>query len=122
MQLTLNSKPTMEGSRTVSYRPVTDETNLVYLDWITRNRRKVDEATGGRVGYIHVPIEAAGIREFIKWYCKSTEGLWTCARRRWQRVAHADRAARRKVLALNYAPLRRSVDIYDGISDRWCAA
>ena len=33
------------------------------------NRRKVEEATGGRVGYIHIPdMGANGIREFIKWY------------------------------------------------------
>ncbi|MGI8919946.1 MAG: S41 family peptidase [Pyrinomonadaceae bacterium] len=67
--LTLNSSPTMTGARTVSYRPITDESNLIYLDWIENNRRRVSEATGGRVGYIHIPdMGAAGIREFIKWY------------------------------------------------------
>ncbi len=69
VQLTVNSKPSMEGSRTISYRPITDEGNLIYLDWVTRNRKKVEEATGGRVGYIHIPdMGANGIREFIKWY------------------------------------------------------
>lgn len=69
VQLTLNSRPTMEGARNVSYRPITDESNLIYLDWIEGNRRRVSEATGGRVGYIHIPdMGAAGIREFIKWY------------------------------------------------------
>jgi len=69
VQLTLNSRPTMEGARNVSYRPITDESNLIYLDWIEANRRRVSEATGGRVGYIHIPdMGAAGIREFIKWY------------------------------------------------------
>ena len=69
VQLTLNSRPTMEGARTVSYRPITDESNLIYLDWIESNRRRVSEATNGRVGYIHIPdMGAAGIREFIKWY------------------------------------------------------
>ena len=67
--LTLNSKPETEGSRTVTYRPITDESNLLYLDWVTQNRKMVDELSGGRVGYIHVPdMGAAGIREFIKWY------------------------------------------------------
>jgi tricorn protease len=57
------------GARIVSYRPITDESNLIYLDWIVQNRRKVDQATGGRVGYIHIPdMGANGIREFIKWY------------------------------------------------------
>src|SRR5438045_1728798 len=69
VSLTVNSKPTMSGSRTVSYRPIADETNLSYLDWITRNRKRVEEASGGRIGYIHIPdMGAAGIREFIKWY------------------------------------------------------
>jgi tricorn protease len=69
VSLTVNSKPTMEGSRTVSFRPITDEGNLIYLDWVTRNRKRVEEETNGRVGYIHIPdMGAAGIREFIKWY------------------------------------------------------
>ncbi|HZI50116.1 MAG TPA: S41 family peptidase, partial [Pyrinomonadaceae bacterium] len=69
VSLTVNNKPAMEGSRTVSYRPITDESNLIYLDWITKNRKRVEEATNGRVGYIHIPdMGANGIREFIKWY------------------------------------------------------
>jgi tricorn protease len=69
VQLTVNNKPAMEGSRTISYRPITDEGNLIYLDWVERNRRRVTEATGGRVAYLHIPdMGAPGIREFIKWY------------------------------------------------------
>ena len=69
VSLTVNSKPTMDGSRIISYRPIADEGNLIYLDWVARNRQKVEEATGGRVGYIHIPdMGANGIREFIKWY------------------------------------------------------
>ncbi len=67
--LTVNRTPSMTGARIVSYRPIPDEEKLVYLDWINTNRRKVDQATGGRVGYIHIPdMGANGIREFIKWY------------------------------------------------------
>ncbi|HUE54306.1 MAG TPA: S41 family peptidase [Candidatus Udaeobacter sp.] len=36
-------------------KPVNDEAGVRYLDWIDANRRKVEEATGGRVGYMHVP-------------------------------------------------------------------
>jgi tricorn protease len=69
VQLTVNKRPSLEGARTVSFRPITDEGSLIYLDWINANRRKVSEATGGRVGYIHIPdMGANGIREFIKWY------------------------------------------------------
>ncbi len=67
--LTVNRQPTMTGARRISFKPITDESNLIYLDWVNTNRRKVSEMTGGRVGYIHIPdMGANGIREFIKWY------------------------------------------------------
>ncbi|MEP6635160.1 MAG: S41 family peptidase [Acidobacteriota bacterium] len=69
VSLTVNKTPSLTGARIVSYRPVTDEEKLVYLDWVENNRRKVEQATGGRVGYIHIPdMGNNGIREFIKWY------------------------------------------------------
>jgi tricorn protease len=69
VQLTLNDKPTFEGSHQTSYKPINNERNLIYLGWVTRNREIVSKATNGRVGYIHVPdMGAAGIREFIKYY------------------------------------------------------
>lgn len=67
--LTVNSTPNLSGARQISYRPVTDESSLIYLDWVNANRRRVSELTNGRVGYIHVPdMGANGLREFIKWY------------------------------------------------------
>ncbi|MGE3376438.1 MAG: S41 family peptidase [Vicinamibacteria bacterium] len=67
--LTLNTRPELEGARRVSYRPLDSEDNLLYLDWVLGNREKVEKATGGRVGYLHVPdMGAPGIYEFIKWY------------------------------------------------------
>ena len=69
VQLTVNSKPTLDGARIVSYRPVTSEQNLIYLDWVTNNMAMVDKLSGGKLGYIHIPdMGANGIREFIKWY------------------------------------------------------
>jgi len=69
VQLTVNSGPTMEGARTITFSPIASESNLIYLDWVTANRRRVTELSGGRIGYLHVPdMGADGIREFIKWY------------------------------------------------------
>ena len=69
VQLTLNAKPAMDGSRTTTFRPITSESDLIYLDWVTHNRELVTKATDGKVGYIHVPdMGAAGIREFIKYF------------------------------------------------------
>ena len=67
--LTLNARPTLEGARQVTYRPVTSESQLLYLDWVAGNWHKVDSMTHGRVGYLHLPdMGAPGISEFIKWY------------------------------------------------------
>jgi tricorn protease len=67
--LTLSRAARGDSGRTVSYRPITAEDDLAYLDWVTGNRRRVDQATGGRIGYLHIPdMGAAGIREFIKWF------------------------------------------------------
>jgi tricorn protease len=69
VELTLNESPTLEGARKVRFQPISDESKVRYLGWVENNRRKVAEATGGRVGYIHVPdMSADGIYEFIKWY------------------------------------------------------
>jgi len=69
VQLLLNDKPVAEGARRVSYRPVTNESKLIYLDWVNRNREEVSRLSDGKIGYLHVPdMEADGIREFIKWY------------------------------------------------------
>ncbi len=66
---TLNTTPTAQGARTVTFRSVNSESDLIYLDWIQNNRRMVDRLSNGRVGYLHIPdMGAAGIREFIKWY------------------------------------------------------
>ncbi len=53
--LTINSTASMTGAREVVVKPLASELRLRNLAWIESNRRKVEEATGGRVGYIYVP-------------------------------------------------------------------
>jgi tricorn protease len=108
VSLTVNSTPSMTGARIVSYKPVTSEELLVYMDWVTANRRKVDQATGGRVGYIHIPdMGNNGIREFIKWYYPQIrkEGLVVDVRANGG--GNVSRMLierlRRKLLGVNYA-------------------
>ncbi|MEX1051149.1 MAG: PDZ domain-containing protein, partial [Gemmatimonadales bacterium] len=54
VELTVNRRPTMDGARTVVIETLTDETRLRHLAWIEANRRRVAEATSGRVGYVYV--------------------------------------------------------------------
>jgi tricorn protease len=67
--LTVNSKPSEEGSHTVQVRPIADEFSLRMLNMIESNRKKVDAATNGRVGYIYLPdMEGDGLNAFVKQY------------------------------------------------------
>jgi tricorn protease len=69
VRLTLNAKPALAGAREVTFNPVDSEARLVYLEMIERNRRRVDQLSGGRVGYFHLPdMGEDGMREFVKWY------------------------------------------------------
>jgi tricorn protease len=67
--LTVNSKPSEEGGRNVVVKPLASEFKLRELDMINTNRKKVEEATGSRVGYIYIPdMSASGLNEFVKQY------------------------------------------------------
>lgn len=67
VELTVNSQPSENGSRKVIVIPIKDESNLYYYNWVQENIRKVDEATNGQVGYIHIPdMGPAGLNEFAK--------------------------------------------------------
>lgn len=65
--LSVNAKPVEEGAKNVVVKPIGSEFSLRELDWIESNRRKVEQATGGRVGYVYLPdMGAAGLNEFVK--------------------------------------------------------
>jgi tricorn protease len=49
-----------KDSREVTVVPVESEEGLRHLDWIESNRRHVDQVTGGRVAYVHVPNTGGG--------------------------------------------------------------
>jgi tricorn protease len=56
--LTVHSQPSMAGSRTETVKTITSERNLRYLDWVMSRAALVDELSGGRIGYIHLPNTA----------------------------------------------------------------
>jgi tricorn protease len=69
VELRLNREPTEAGSRVTTVVPVSEENDLYYLDWVETNIERVTEATGGRVGYVHIPdMGSRGLNEFVKYY------------------------------------------------------
>ncbi len=65
--LLVNSKPTTAGAKTVYVKPVGDEAQLAYYEWVQNNIKKVDEMSKGQIGYIHIPdMSTVGLDEFTK--------------------------------------------------------
>ena len=65
--LKINSKPSADGAWEIVVKPVANESGARYIDWFAANCKKVEEATGGRIGYMYVPdTSIEGIIQFDK--------------------------------------------------------
>ena len=65
--LKVNARPEEKGSRDIVVVPIENEQPLYYYSMVQENIEKVDKATGGRVGYIHIPdMGVGGLNEFVK--------------------------------------------------------
>ncbi len=53
--LRINDKPSETGAWDIMVKPTNTEAGVRYINWVESQRSKVSEATGGRVGYMHVP-------------------------------------------------------------------
>jgi tricorn protease len=69
VRLKLNQNPEEAGSRETVVVPTDDEHGLYYFEWVQGNIEKVENATQGKVGYIHIPdMGVGGLNEFVKYY------------------------------------------------------
>jgi tricorn protease len=67
VSLKINSKPSADGAWEIVVKPVPNESGARYIDWFETNRKKVEAATGGRIGYMYVPdTSIPGIIQFDK--------------------------------------------------------
>ena len=56
-----------KNARKVYVKPVADESNLAYYEWVQKNIEKVDKASNGEIGYIHIPdMSTEGLDMFTK--------------------------------------------------------
>ena len=71
--LTIHDKPTWTGARNVSVQATSFSESqgdrLRYNDWVLGNIEKVSRATGGKVGYIHIPDTSySGMASFFRYF------------------------------------------------------
>jgi len=69
VELEINNSPSRQGSWKEIVIPVADESNLYYYRWIQRNIEKVNKATNGQVGYIHIrDMGRTGLNDFMTYF------------------------------------------------------
>lgn len=69
VELSINDRPTAQGARQILVTPIADESSLYYFEWVQNNIRKVEEASGGQIGYLHIPdMGPGGLNEFVKYF------------------------------------------------------
>lgn len=78
VELTVNGRPALDGARRVMVETLDwgKEQRLRHLAWIEANRRRVEEASGGRVGYVYVPSTGIDgqtelVRQFVAQFTKA---------------------------------------------------
>jgi len=66
----VNSSPKIDGAKEYTVKTLDNENYLRYFNWVEDNRRKVDEMSGGKLAYIHVPDMGVGngLNEFVKYF------------------------------------------------------
>ena len=65
----VNSRPGQAGAREYTVRPLGGEGTLRYQAWLEHNRKVVEKASNGQIGYLHMPDTYLGsTHEFPKYY------------------------------------------------------
>lgn len=92
-----------EAPRTVTVRTLRNESAARYREWVENNRRHVHEATGGRVGYVHIPdMGPQGYAEFHRGYLAEVDREGLIVDVRFNRGGHVsplllEKLARRRI-------------------------
>ena len=69
VSLKISANANGSGARTVYVKPVADEVQLAYYEWVQNNIEKVDKLSNGEIGYIHIPdMSTEGLDMFTKLY------------------------------------------------------
>ncbi|MFC1553337.1 PDZ domain-containing protein [candidate division KSB1 bacterium] len=68
IKILVNSEPSMTGAREVVVVPIGNEGSLRNRDWIEGNRKKVEEMTDGKVGYVYLPNTGSGGYSYFNRY------------------------------------------------------
>jgi tricorn protease len=82
--LTVNSKPSMEGARSVTVVPVANEQGLRTRAWVESNRRLVEKLSEGQLAYVYLPNTGQpGYNSFNRYYFSQQDKKGVVVDERW---------------------------------------
>jgi len=72
--LTVNSSPSVDGARDVVVEPSRSENVMRYIDWLEWNRKTVEKASDGKIGYVYLPDTYNGsATDFPRYFYSQTK-------------------------------------------------
>src|SRR4030095_11399414 len=66
VKISVGPNPSRDGARTITVFPIANEAFLRLANWAEENRRRVEEASGGKLGYIYVNDYGIGTMDVIR--------------------------------------------------------
>ena len=69
VNLKISNKADSKSAKDYNVKTIAYENGLIYYNWVEENRLKVEKATNGKVGYVHIPdMSMDGLNEFVKYF------------------------------------------------------
>jgi len=82
--VTVSSQPSMANARKYRVRPIGNESQVRYYEFVEANRAWVSKMSGGRIGYMHIPnTQFEGSVEFTRGYWSQTDKDAVIVDERW---------------------------------------
>ncbi len=74
VEIEVNEVPSTKGARKIIVKPIGDESQLYYYEWVENNLKKVDELSEGTIGYVHIPdMVTTGLNQFARYFYAQTD-------------------------------------------------
>ncbi|MBB4036292.1 tricorn protease [Dysgonomonas hofstadii] len=68
-EISLNTSAQLAGAKKIVISPLSEEYSLYHYEWVQNNLKKVEEASGGKIGYIYIPdMGPEGLNEFARYF------------------------------------------------------
>jgi len=72
--LSVNSSPSVDGAKDIVVKPARSENGIRYIDWLEWNRKTVEKASDGKIGYVYLPDTYNGsATDFPRYFYSQTK-------------------------------------------------